>query len=156
MKLGQPGYSNAELEAAEKKWRFVFPPDYKRFLLKYRPEGDQIVDWVRSKDEEIQERLDWPLSSILFDIKNGFWIKTWPKKPESIAQRKELTIALISEAPKLIPVFGHRYIPDRPSINGNPILSVSQLDIIIYGTSCLLNTSPSARDRTRSGMPYSA
>ena len=39
----------------------------------------------------------------------------------------------IDQAPKLIPILGHRYIPDSPQESGNPIFSVYQTDIICYG-----------------------
>jgi len=38
----------------------------------------------------------------------------------------------IAEAPKLIPVYSHRFLPSEPLANGNPVLSVWQTDIIIY------------------------
>ena len=39
----------------------------------------------------------------------------------------------IAEVPKLIPIFGHRYIPSEPNASGNPVFSVYQTDIIHYG-----------------------
>jgi hypothetical protein len=40
---------------------------------------------------------------------------------------------LVAAAPGLIPVFGHRYLLARPCVVGNPVLSVYQSDIIVYG-----------------------
>jgi hypothetical protein len=40
-------------------------------------------------------------------------------------------------APKLIPIYSHRYIPEKPNESGNPILSVYQTDIIYYGANLL-------------------
>jgi hypothetical protein len=40
---------------------------------------------------------------------------------------------MIAEAPKLIPIYSHRFIPEEPSEAGNPIFSVYQMDIIYYG-----------------------
>jgi len=40
---------------------------------------------------------------------------------------------VLSHAPKLIPIFGHRYLPATPSQAGNPIFSVYQSDVIHYG-----------------------
>ncbi|MGD0734569.1 MAG: hypothetical protein ABR976_05450 [Terracidiphilus sp.] len=39
----------------------------------------------------------------------------------------------ISEAPMLIPILGHRYMPALPTECGNPVFSVHQTDIIYYG-----------------------
>ena len=40
----------------------------------------------------------------------------------------------MAEAPKLIPLYGNRYLPAEPEAAGNPVLSVQQTDIIYYGT----------------------
>jgi hypothetical protein len=40
---------------------------------------------------------------------------------------------LVTTAPKLIPVFGHRYLLAEPCEAGNPIFSIDQSDMIIYG-----------------------
>jgi hypothetical protein len=34
---------------------------------------------------------------------------------------------------KLIPIYGHRMMPDEPHLPGNPVFSVYQTDIIYYG-----------------------
>jgi hypothetical protein len=39
----------------------------------------------------------------------------------------------MENAPRLIPIFGHRYLPAEPEIAGNPVFSVYQTDIIYYG-----------------------
>ena len=36
--------------------------------------------------------------------------------------------------PRLIPLQGHRYIPQEPFESGNPIFSVYQTDVICHGT----------------------
>ncbi len=47
----------------------------------------------------------------------------------ALAQVEEL----IRTAPRLIPICGHRMMPDEPCAAGNPIFSVHQTDIIHYG-----------------------
>lgn len=39
----------------------------------------------------------------------------------------------MAKAPKLIPILGHRYIPEEPHERGNPVFSVYQTDVIYYG-----------------------
>jgi hypothetical protein len=39
----------------------------------------------------------------------------------------------VKKAPRLIPIYGYRMMPDRPHLTGNPVLSVYQTDIIYYG-----------------------
>jgi hypothetical protein len=42
--------------------------------------------------------------------------------------------AVIAAAPRLIPLFGHRFLPEEPLASGNPVFSISQSDIIHYGS----------------------
>jgi hypothetical protein len=53
--------------------------------------------------------------------------------PSSIEDRDQKFRSIFLQAPKLIPVFGHRYIPEKPNEAGNPIFSVYQMDVICYG-----------------------
>ena len=39
----------------------------------------------------------------------------------------------VAAAPRLIPIYGHRMMPDEPQEPGNPVFSVHQTDIIHYG-----------------------
>ena len=47
--------------------------------------------------------------------------------------RKEVLRSVVSRAPKLIPLIGHRYLPEEPREPGNPVFSVYQADVIYYG-----------------------
>jgi hypothetical protein len=39
----------------------------------------------------------------------------------------------LSLAPKLIPLIGHRYLPEEPRESGNPVFSIFYTDAIYYG-----------------------
>jgi hypothetical protein len=78
--------------------------------------------------------LAWPLEGILFDVENnGLWWPEWGNRPESEEERAKAVGAAVSVAPKLIPIYSHRFIPQEPHEAGNPVFSVHQSDIIIYG-----------------------
>jgi hypothetical protein len=69
-----------------------------------------------------------------FDIEhNEFWLEEWGPKPSELAEAFAIAQVAVAEAPTLIPIFSHRYIPDEPSLIGNPVFSVYQTDIIYYG-----------------------
>ena len=59
------------------------------------------------------------------------------RRPTELRQALAKTKAVVNAAPKLIPVYSHRYIPSEPSLSGNPVLSVVQTDIIRYGDGLL-------------------
>lgn len=55
------------------------------------------------------------------------------ERPVELADALAVADAVVGAAPKLIPICGHRYVPDDPPEAGNPVLSVYQTDIIYYG-----------------------
>jgi len=92
-------------------------------------------NWREIDSPIVQQMLNWPYEGICFDIENNvFWPQKWGSKPSSLRDCFDVAKQVSKEAPKLIPVFGHRYLPDRPGIEGNPVLSVYQTDIIYYGS----------------------
>ena len=137
-KLGirlDPGLSDSEISAVESKYKFVFPPDLRQLLQFGLPIGNRFVDWRNGKPEEIQERMEWPYEGICFDIENNnFWLDEWGEKPVNLDDRFMIAKRYINSAPILIPIYSHRYIPDSPNETGNPIFSVYQTDIIVYGS----------------------
>jgi hypothetical protein len=55
-----------------------------------------------------------PLDGILFDVEqNAFWPRELGERPPDFDAAFRLITAWIDAAPKLIPVMGHRYLPDR-------------------------------------------
>ena len=147
----QPGLESRQIDALEERWQLRFPADYRRFLgllnapdrpmvctawrgntLLLRDDHPSFYDWQRDEAALIRAR-EWPLQGILFDVEqNGLWRGSWGPKPRENEVRQALT-RLIAASPKLIPVFGHRYILEETSGVGSPVLSVYQSDVIIYG-----------------------
>ena len=78
--------------------------------------------------------LNWPLEGLLFDVENNaLWWPEWGERPACAEQRSEIVRSIVSEAPRLVPLFGHRYIPGEPNESGNPVFSIYQSDVIYYG-----------------------
>lgn len=133
------GLSDEEMITIQYDFNIQFPPDLRLFLQTALPISGQFINWRAGlssimKEEEITNRINWPLEGMLFDIdNNGFWIQEWGDKPDSLDQQKEIAEHHYKLWPKLIPVYSHRYIPSDPCEDGNPILSVYQTDIIYYG-----------------------
>jgi len=127
-----PGLSDDELHEAERTFSIRFPPDLRLFLSRGLPAGDRFPDW-RARDATIDERLRWPEEGILFDVDQGLWPAALGQKPADAAQARAQASAAVRAAPRLIPVFSHRYLPAEPLRAGNPVFSVYQSDIIRYG-----------------------
>jgi hypothetical protein len=118
---------------------FTFPPDYRQFLQLVLPVSKSFTNWrlaltsVEARSA-IESKLNWPLEGIEFDIEhNDFWIEDWGKKPATLEEMFLVAKQKVEAAPKLIPIYGHRFIPADPHEINNPVFSVVQTDIIYYG-----------------------
>jgi hypothetical protein len=49
------------------------------------------------------------------------------------AEATEIAKADFVTWPKLLPIFGHRFLAAEPCRVGNPVLSIQQMDIVYYG-----------------------
>ena len=96
--------------------------------------SDGFPDWRNGTRHELQQWLDTPRDGILFDVQHsGFWLPEWGDRPTEFDDAAAVVRRLLKDAPRLIPVCQHRMIPDRPHLEGNPVFSVHQTDIIYYG-----------------------
>ena len=133
-----PGLNQDEIASAETTWHFRFPADLKQLLMAGLPTGKRFPNWRDPSSKRIKDSLALPLDGILFDIEeNGIWLDCWGSKPKSLADAKEIIKKLVDDAPNLIPIYGHRMMPDRPHDSGNPVFSIHQTDIVFYGRDLL-------------------
>jgi hypothetical protein len=134
--VGFLGYSSSDLAQIQTQWRIRFPPDLVDLLRTQRPliGGPGSFDWLLSDPSYIQERFDWPFDGFWFDIEhNDLWWPEWGDKPSTPAEQRARLKEVLAGVPKLIPLFGHRYLPAEPFESGSPVFSVYQSDIICYG-----------------------
>jgi len=132
------GYTQIELDDIQEKWGLKFPPDLYALYRERRKlidlgDGLGSFDWLEAPEALIEDQLQWPLEGFLFDIRHGLWWPEWGERPLMPDAAEEHFRSVFARAPKLIPVFGHRYIPDEPHEAGNPVFSVWQMDVIHYG-----------------------
>ncbi len=136
----EAGLNDKEILFAEQKYQFKFPPDLKQWLQYALPiqlkdnQGMKFPNWRNLENKDLKFQMDGPLEGILFDVENNnYWLNELGNKPADLEEAKSIISDAINKAPKLIPVYGHRYLPSEPLEEGNPILSVHQTDIIYYG-----------------------
>jgi hypothetical protein len=128
------GLSQTEFQDIEVRYGFRFPPDLREFFSIGLPISNGWLNWRDDSTNHIERVLNWPYDGICFDIENNaFWIESWGKMPHALDDRFKIAKRAVTAAPKLIPIRGHRYIPDRPNEPDNPVLSVHQTDTIYYG-----------------------
>ncbi|HLY29641.1 MAG TPA: SMI1/KNR4 family protein [Ktedonobacterales bacterium] len=145
-----------EITSAERRWHVRFPPDYRLFLRTLYavdrpmrgalPKGHELHPverpafprWLSDEPldvEYINDRFEWLYQGLEFDLAhNALWPASWGAKPPTLDAQKARLRELLAAAPKLIPVFGHRYLLGEPCQASNPVLSVYQSDIVVYGS----------------------
>ena len=146
----EPGLSDQEILDIESRFQFRFPPDLRLLFQTILPVSGRFYHWRHAlvdaeTAKHIDEMFDWPRQGVLFDVEhNNFWVHSalpnvpaWGPKPETLEKQLETAAKHVSSYTKLIPVFAHRYLPEMPFEEGNPVFSVYQTDIIYYGDSLL-------------------
>ncbi len=151
----QRGLEAHEIDALELRWNILFPEDYRRFLsilnapdrgmrcFSWRKEPPynlhetederSFIDWRRD-EMDVTDALEWPLEGIMFDVeKASLWPDSWGERPQG-PEIRETVSRLVAAAPRLVPIMGHCYLLGDTPRAGNPVLSVWQSDIIIYGS----------------------
>jgi hypothetical protein len=130
----QAGLSEAELASVEDRLQIRFPPDLRTFLAEGLPVGNGFPDWRSESADRLRARLQAPVDGVLWDVEhNAAWLADWGKRPERAEEALRVAREHLEQAPALVPVYGHRYIPTDPPQAGNPVLSIHQSDIIVYG-----------------------
>jgi hypothetical protein len=128
------GMAEVELRRVEQTFGFTFNPDHRVLLAAGLPLGGRWPDWRHVGSAGLRERLAEPVSGVLFDVReNGFWHAPWGPRPSRTADAVEVAQAALADAPRLIPVYGHRYAPALAQ-RGLPVLSVVQTDVVVYGS----------------------
>lgn len=147
------GLSNTEISRIELQWDLTFPPDYRLFLKTLHTvdrsmagafytnsnqmeskTGPSFYNWT-TETKDLEAAHAQVLEGIYFDVeRNNLWLSSWGSKQNSSDHNRAHLRQLVAKAPKLIPIFGHRFLLVEPCIAGNPILSIHQSDIIIYGS----------------------
>lgn len=144
--------SQCRINEIEKKWKLCFPADYRLFLkelfavnnpaqvITYNKQNKAVIkkipvfnDWLKDTKtiRYFQNRL---FDGLWFDVKNNrLWLKSWGKKPASAKGQKQCLKELLQKAPRLIPIYQHRYLLIEPDKINNPVFSIWQSDIIVYG-----------------------
>ncbi|GAA2476472.1 hypothetical protein [Winogradskya humida] len=127
----EPGLTETELAAVEKEFAFSFADDHRAFLTAGLPTGRGWPDWRHGDRTQLRDRLAAPVEGVLFDVaSNGFWYEGWGPQPVNAVP---VAKSFLVTAPRLIPLYSHRYLPAGRGTAGHPVLSVMQTDVIVYG-----------------------
>lgn len=126
------GLTEAEIVTLEKRWNISFPPDYRLFLSRLHAPDRPQAGIYRDDDKllklySVPSFFNWQKDeAVLQNRYDALW--DWPGTE---TERKHLQ-ELVQAAPKLLPINGNRYLLAEPCQEGNPVLSISHFDMIVY------------------------
>ncbi|MFH9982757.1 hypothetical protein ACH4ND_26655, partial [Streptomyces sp. NPDC017179] len=105
------------------------------FPVQDNPIGSLSGNFVAPHDlDSLRRQLDWPVEGVLLAVEhNGFWYEGWGERPVDGTAALDTARRHLAEAPVLVPVYAHRYLPAGRGSFGHPVLSMWQTDIIYYG-----------------------
>ena len=140
-----PGLTDTEFARIEEEYEFEFADDHRAFLASglplNRPPAQAETwqkpwpDWRNGDHGDLRRQLGWPVEGTLFDVEhNVFWHPSWGPRPADASQALSTARRHLRQAPMMIPVYSHRYLPAGHGTWGHPVLSIHQTDIIVYGT----------------------
>ncbi|MFJ4568238.1 hypothetical protein ACIP4U_32085 [Streptomyces caelestis] len=140
----EPGLTDAEFTRIEREYGFEFADDHRAFLaaglpVNVPPEDGQTwsrpwPEWRGGDSDSLRRQLGWPVEGVLLDVEhNGFWYEGWGERPADGTAALATARHHLAEAPVLVPVYAHRYLPAGRGGFGHPVLSMWQTDIIYYG-----------------------
>jgi hypothetical protein len=144
----EPGLTGAEFARVEAEFEFEFADDHRAFLAAglplnvpyddppgvIRTYSDPWPDWRNGDPGVLRDRLNWPVEGVLYDVEhNAFWDDSWGERPEKRDADLDVARRHLAGVPKLIPIYGHRYLPAGHGSRGHLVMSVWQTDIICYG-----------------------
>ena len=131
---GAPGLSAMDIASIETALGFRLPPDFVYLFQNLQDPGGVFFPWQNFDKRRYDESIAWVLHGIEFDIEhNGFWLERWGDKAQDLPAAVDIARRDFPAWPKLLPIFGHRFLAAEPCRGGNPVFSIMQTDIIYYG-----------------------
>ncbi|XP_072992603.1 uncharacterized protein [Typha latifolia] len=119
------GLSEPEFFAIESTYGIVFPPDFRSILREGLPVGPGFPNWRAASPEQIGILLALPSATVIDSASKGsFWCAIFGPQPESRSDRACVARSVLDQAPLLVPVYRHYYLPSSPALAGNPVFSV--------------------------------
>lgn len=131
----EKGLTFVELEQIEKIYQIKFPNTLKEFLMIGLPISKGFYNWRDTAEENIsfiKQVMKKPISDIDDMADEVYWCDDWGDEPENEEDIVKKVKERLTNAPQLLPIYAHRYIPVISDENP-PIISIHDIDIIYYG-----------------------
>jgi len=128
------GLSQAEFLRINQVYGVEFPFELKEFYSVALPISNNFYNWHDFSSEnvsKIKSALKRPFDDIYEMADEVYWCEDWGVEPGENEKANVIRLKL-EKAPKLIPIYLHRYMPmvNKEKV---PIISVCDTDVIYYG-----------------------
>ena len=113
-----------------------FPECLRDFLMTSLPVSKGFYNWrntTKENVEYIKKIIKQPMEDIEEMAEKIYWYDDWGDEPENTIDTTKAVKERLQKAPKLIPIYSHRYIPMLIDTTNIPIISIHGIDVIYYG-----------------------
>lgn len=130
------GLSPNEIITIEKTYGIRFPKSLREFLMEALPVSKGFYNWRDfgpDNTDSIEQMIRYPLENFKELATEVDWCEEWGDEPETQQELEQIIRTRVKNAPLLIPIYSHRYIPAYSE--DPPVFSVHGIDLIYYGES---------------------
>lgn len=128
-----PGLTDSEISSIESTFHFTFPPDLRSILQAGLPVGPGFPNWRSSSSQQLQILTSLPILGLSKEIsRHDFWFGPWGDRPDDNDDAVDLAKDFLKNAPILVPIYRHCYIPSTPCLAGNPVYYVNGGDVKLW------------------------
>ncbi|MBS6005911.1 MAG: SMI1/KNR4 family protein [Clostridium baratii] len=131
----EKGLSEEEIIRITQEYSIEFPEELREFYMTAVPVSRGFYNWRNFDPKNIQyikAAIYRPINNIYELANEVYWCDEWGNEPSEEHKRVEVIRELLKKAPKLIPIYAHRYMPEM-NVENAPIFSIHDTDIICYG-----------------------
>lgn len=131
----ESGLTYGEIAKIEEIYAIKFPNSLKDFLMVALPISKGFYNWRNLECDNInyiKQMLKKPIEDIDDLAEEVYWCDEWGEEPENETLVAKKVRERLKNAPKLLPIYTHRYMP-MISDDDPPIVSIHGIDIIYYG-----------------------
>ena len=149
------GLNQAEFSKIKEVYGIEFPSELKEFYSTILPISKNFYNWRDFSSENVNKikgALKRPFDDIYEMAEEVYWCEDWGVEPD-INERTSVVRQKLEKAPKLIPIFLHRYMPMLSKENV-PVISVCNTDIIYYGENLVSYLEIEFGDRKQSDIEF--
>ena len=130
------GLSDAEIGQIEQLYKIRVPQILQDLWKEGLPISKSFYNWrdfTPRNIGKIKSAMDKPFNDIRELAGEADWNGDWGEMPASSGDIADFIRKKADAAPRLIPIYGHRYMP-AAAVENPPVFSICGLDVIIYGS----------------------